>query len=232
MATSRRPPTVTQVVRTNEHQAFDSYEEQAMAASNIAHPQLPVKQVEVTVPAPGESVLAHDSTLLLMKKYIVYKLMGSNLFINYSLGLMNMCYKVFGVKLTNFTINNSVASIFTSGETISSLTRDLEQHEKKNIGGIAGYVVEGLPAMDYKKINAFHKTMMESIVAKTAGRSEGHFALKFTAIISIDVMTRLSRAQYTFMNDILKFDKQEQIELSDLKNSLLERGIYFEEAEL
>ena len=86
--------------------------------------------------------------------------------------------------------------------------------------------------MDYKKINAFHKTMMESIVAKTAGRSEGHFALKFTAIISIDVMTRLSRAQYTFMNDILKFDKQEQIELSDLKNSLLERGIYFEEAEL
>jgi len=63
--------------------------------------------------------------------------------------------------------------------------------------------------MDYNKINAFHEFMMQSIVAKTEGKTEGHFALKFTAIISIDVMTRLSRAQYSFMNDILKYDKQE-----------------------
>ena len=85
----------------------------------------------------------------------------------------------------------------------------MEHHQKKNIGGIACYVVEGLPAMDYNKINAFHEFMMQSIVAKTEGKTEGHFALKFTAIISIDVMTRLSRAQYSFMNDILKYDKQE-----------------------
>jgi hypothetical protein len=142
-----------------------------------------------------------------MKKFCVYKLMGSNLFINHSLNLIHMSYKAFGLKLTNFAINNSVASIFTSGETIKSLTQDVDKHLEKNIGGIAGYVVEGLPAMDYEKINAFHEFMMQSIIAKTEGKSEGHFALKFTAIISIDVMTRLSRAQYSFMNDILKYDK-------------------------
>jgi hypothetical protein len=79
--------------------------------------------------------------------------------------------------------------------------------KKKNIGGIAGYVVEGLAKMDYKIIDAFFEFMKKSIIAQTEGKAEGHFALKFTAIVSIDVMTRWSRAQYTFMNDILKFDK-------------------------
>jgi len=45
-------------------------------------------------------------------------------------------------------------------------------------------------------------------------------------------MTRLSRAQQVFMNDILKFDKQEPIDISDLRNSLLERGIQFRQEEL
>jgi len=31
------------------------------------------------------------------------------------------------------------------------------------------------------------------------------------------------------MNNILKFNKQEQIDISDLRNSLLERGIHFED---
>jgi hypothetical protein len=45
-------------------------------------------------------------------------------------------------------------------------------------------------------------------------------------------MTRWSRAQYTFMNDILKFDKQDKIDISDLRNSLLERGIHFSPVEI
>lgn len=192
----------------------------------------PNPQVKVNIPAPGDSIFANDSTFDLIRKFFVYKLMGSNLFINHALGMIHLSYKAFGLKLTNFAINNSVASIFTSGETIRSLTQDVEQHQKKNIGGIAGYIVEGLPAMDYEKINAFHEFMMQSIIAKTQGKSEGHFALKFTAIISIDVMTRLSRAQYSFINDILKYDKQEKIKISDLKNSLLERGINFSDKEL
>jgi hypothetical protein len=78
------------------------------------------------VPVPGQSVFANDSTILLMKKFFVYKLMGSNLFINYALGAMNLCFKIFGIKLTNFAINNSVASIFTSGESIASMTYDVQ----------------------------------------------------------------------------------------------------------
>jgi Ca2+-binding EF-hand superfamily protein len=45
-------------------------------------------------------------------------------------------------------------------------------------------------------------------------------------------MTRLSRAQQVFKNNILKFDKQETIDMLDLKNSLLERGIHFEQEEI
>ena len=82
---------------------------------------------------------------MLAKKFFVYKLMGSNLFINHSLGLMNVAYRVFGIRLTNFAINKSVGSIFTSGETIQTLVKDIHSLERAQISGIANYVVEGLP---------------------------------------------------------------------------------------
>ena len=113
--------------------------------------------------APDASVFANDSTLLLMKKFFIYKLMGSDLFINHSLGLMNLSYRLLGTKLTNFAINNSVASVFTSGESVQSIMRDMRDHEKKNINGIALYVVEGLEKMDEAKMDAFYDSMMESI---------------------------------------------------------------------
>lgn len=62
-----------------------------------------------------KAIFAKDSTLSLMKKFFVYKLMGSNIFINHSLTFMNLCYKLFGTRLTNFGVNVSVASMFTSG---------------------------------------------------------------------------------------------------------------------
>lgn len=178
------------------------------------------------------SIFAKDSTPELIKKYFVYKLMGSNLFINYSLGLMNLAYKGFGIRATNFVINKSVGSLFTSGETIQTLVQDIAAFEKHNIHGIANYVVEGLAEMDEPLIAKVYDHMLESIHAQTDGKSEGHFALKLTALISTDTMTRLSRAQQVFMNDILKFDKQEPIDISDLRNSLLERGIQFRQEEL
>ena len=64
------------------------------------------------------SIFAKDTTPLLVKKFLVYKLMGTDLFLNHSLGLMNLSYKLLGVRLTNFAINNSVGSLFTAGETI------------------------------------------------------------------------------------------------------------------
>ena len=94
------------------------------------------------------AVFAKDSTGMLVKKYMVYKLMSSNLFINYSLGLMNIFYKILGVNLTNLCINKSVGSLFTSGESISTLVADIKALEKSNIYGIGNYVVEGLATMD------------------------------------------------------------------------------------
>lgn len=57
-------------------------------------------------------------------------------------------------------------------------------------------------------------------------------ALKVSAIISTDILTRMSRAQQVFLNDILLFNKKEKITLQDLKQSLLEIGIQFEEQEV
>lgn len=153
------------------------------------------------------SVFASDSTFLLIKKLMIYKMMSSNLFINYALMGMNFFYKVFGVRFTNFLINKSAGAIFTSGASIQTLLKDIEVLEKKKVHGVGNYVVEGLHEMDEAKINIFYRDMMDSIHALTEGKSEGHFAIKFTAMISIDVMTRLSSAQYSFLTDILSFRK-------------------------
>jgi len=98
------------------------------------------------------AIFAKDSTALLMKKFFVYKLMGSDLFINHSLWMMNLSYRLLGVRLTNFAITRSVGSLFTSGETIDTLLADIAELEKKNIHGVGMSVVEGLPKMDEIKI--------------------------------------------------------------------------------
>lgn len=108
-------------------------------------------------------IFAMDSTPTLIKKYFVYKLMGSNLFINYALGAMNMCYKLMGIRLTNFVINNSVGSIFTAGETLQTLKSDVGQLEKNKIHGVGNYVVEGLSEMDEEKVERFYQHLLESI---------------------------------------------------------------------
>ena len=63
----------------------------------------------------------------MLKKFFVYKLMGSDLFINHSLRMMNLSYKLFGVRLTNFAINSSVGSLFTAGETVKTLVLDMDE---------------------------------------------------------------------------------------------------------
>jgi len=177
-------------------------------------------------------IFAKEKTSSLMKKFLCYKLMGSDFFINFSLTILNGCYKTMGVRLTNFCINSTVGSLFTSGESIKSLVKDIQDLEQHNIYGLSGYVVEGLHTYDDEKIQKFYQHMLESIHAQTEGKVEGHFALKLTALISTDIMTRMSHAQQVYMNEMLKFNKQESIDISDLRNSLLERGIHFEEHEL
>ena len=46
--------------------------------------------------------------------------------------------------------------------------------------------------MDEVKIEIILKDMLDSIKAITENKPDGHFALKLTALISIDTMSRLS----------------------------------------
>lgn len=85
--------------------------------------------------------------------------MGSDLFINHSLRIMNFSYRVLGIDLTNFFVNNSVGNVFTSGETVKTLLSDINQLEKKNISSIANYALEGLASMDPAKIDEFYEFM-------------------------------------------------------------------------
>ena len=68
--------------------------------------------------------LRFDSTFTLVKKYWIYKLMASNLFINYSLLGMRLSYKLLGVKLTNFAIERTCGSIFTGGVSLDDLLKE------------------------------------------------------------------------------------------------------------
>jgi len=45
--------------------------------------------------------------------------------------------------------------------------------------------------------------MLDSIKAQTEGDREGHFALKFTALVTMDIMRDWNRVQGTFLYDIL-----------------------------
>ena len=74
------------------------------------------------------SVFAQDSTATLIKKFVIYKAMGSNLFINYSLGGVHLMYKLFGMKLTNALIEKTAGSLFTGGvdlEDVKLATKQL-----------------------------------------------------------------------------------------------------------
>jgi hypothetical protein len=92
--------------------------------------------------------------------------MGSDLFIDHSLGMMMMSYKCLGTGLTNYAINNTVASLFTSGETVDSLLEDVADHEKRNISHISGFVVEGLKDYDEALVGKYYSYIKESIIAQ------------------------------------------------------------------
>jgi hypothetical protein len=83
-----------------------------------------------------------------MKKFAVYKIMGSDLFINNALKWMNLSYKVLGKTVTNFAINKSAGGLFTSGSSLDQLEKDINNFKKRQVGGIANYVVEGLTTMN------------------------------------------------------------------------------------
>ena len=65
-----------------------------------------------------------------MKKLVIYKFMGSSLFINYSLSIINAFYKIFGLKITNFLIDRTAGSLFISGQSLQQLKEDIDRYKK------------------------------------------------------------------------------------------------------
>ena len=171
-------------------------------------------------------VFQNDSTYMLLKKIFVYKLMASNVFINYSLPTMNLLYKILGVRLANSLVNKSAGEVFTSGESISSLVADIAQLEKRGIKGVGNYVVEGLHVMDEQTVQKTMKDLTDTITALTEGKTEGHLAIKLTSMIDIPTMTRLSQAQQKFLEEILElWSYDEPLSAEQISQNLTKHGV-------
>ena len=126
-------------------------------------PRVVSHQEEEVAASAENNVFSHDSTFTLCKKLMIYKMMGSNLFINYSLMGINVAYKVFGTKLTNFAIENTAASVFTGGVTVADLTKAESELELRGIGTIGCYVVEGVRDAENQALDKFLDFSIESI---------------------------------------------------------------------
>ena len=130
-----------------------------------ANEQLHSKAEEQQVVRP----FRHDSTLTLIKKFLVYKLMGSNLFINYSLAGLNFSYRVFGMRLTNKVVQNTSGEIFTGGVTIEDIKNDTKRLAERNINTLVGYTNEGLVNPTKDELDKFTDFILESIKQLTEG---------------------------------------------------------------
>ena len=144
-----------------------------------------------------------------MKKFVIYKFMGSSLFINYSLGIINNFYRFFGVKITNLLIDKTVGSLFISGQSLEQLSEDIDNHKRQNIKSFSNYVAEGLKTMDAEKNQKFYEEVLKSIRVLSEHSEGAMLAVKLTCLVPIDAMTRMSAAQEVYLKDILKYDSKE-----------------------
>lgn len=178
------------------------------------------------------AIFANDSTVALIKKLFIYRMMSSNIFINHALRGMQLSYRLMGRTLTNLLINSTAGSIFTSGETLDTLLQDIKKLESRNIHGVANYVVEGLHEMDEAVIQKVYDDLIDSIKSLTAEGQEGHLAIKLTSMITIGIMTRISKAQGVFLEDILQLWGPEEITKEDIRAGFNRWNIKFTEDDL
>ncbi|TNV83788.1 hypothetical protein FGO68_gene8537 [Halteria grandinella] len=178
------------------------------------------------------AIFASDSTFMLVKKLLIYRMMSSNMFINHALTGMNMAYRVMGKTLTNFIINKTAGEVFTSGETLQSLNADIKVLEQRKIGGVANYVVEGLHEMHEPTIQKVYDDLIDGIKSLTEDNKEGHYAIKLTSMITIGITTRLSKAQGVFLEDILDLWGKEYITAEDIRSGFKKHNISHTEEEL
>jgi hypothetical protein len=75
--------------------------------------------------------------------------------------------------------------------------------------------------MDEKQIQITLKDLIDSINAITEGKGEGHLAIKLTALISIEIMTKLSKAQQVLLEDVMQlWTKEDPISIQEIKTNL------------
>lgn len=88
--------------------------------------------------------------------------------------------------------------------------------------------------MDEEKISEFYHLMLRSIEAQTVGGKEGHFAVKFTGLVSIDVMTRWSKAQGIYLYEILGLNSSgaDGLSFDQLEQNLSKHGVNLSRQEL
>jgi hypothetical protein len=94
--------------------------------------------------------------------FVVYKMMANDFFLTHSLQGVTILYKTFGKRFTNTLVNMSAGQIFTSGETLKSLNKDMKELEKTNIRSIGNYVVEG-QKLNNSSENFFGKTVKDLV---------------------------------------------------------------------
>lgn len=145
-------------------------------------------------PQTNQNPFRFDSTFSLCKKFIVYKMMASNLFINYSLAGMQVAYRLLGIRMTNRLIESTAASIFTGGVTLQDLIKEIDLLERRGVGTISMSVVEGLKNVSEQTLDDFLQFSKETVRLMTEGKSDAHFAVKLTAFVSMEIMEKLSLA--------------------------------------
>ena len=183
-----------QKLRTANKLQKENHAKIAKPMSRVITPM--VQNIEHTeqLKEQNESVFAQDSTFTLLKKIAIYRLMGNDFFLNHANSMVAFSYKILGKRLTNAAINSTAGKVFTSGETSESLNADIKEFNERNIGGVGNYVVEGLDKIDAQRIDQIQAYMEKSLEDITDEGQFGHFALKLSALLSIEAMTELSQA--------------------------------------
>jgi len=132
---------------------------------------------------------------MLAKKLMIYKMMGSDIFINNAIPLMNLTFKLLGQRASSILVNQTAGSVFTSGENEFSLVKDIRKFKERKVGGIGNYVVEGM----HKYNDALVKTVMTDLkrgmdAITHNGAIEGHLAIKYTSFCSTETMIKYNTA--------------------------------------
>lgn len=67
---------------------------------------------------------------------------------------------------------------------------------------------------------------MDSIYAITEGKEDGHLAIKLTALISLEIMTRISKAQQILLEDIMQvWSHEDPLSIDQIKKNFTTKGV-------